>query len=55
MNVSKLLHTLTESSSVFVPVDDPAKEVLDEISEVYQSYTLLIYFNVKNFASESID
>ena len=34
MNVSKLTNMLTTSSCVFVPVDDPNKDVLDEISEV---------------------
>ena len=34
MNVSKLRDMLTTSSCVFVPVDDPQKDVLNEIAEV---------------------
>ena len=34
MNGSELTNMLTTSSCVFVPVDDPNKDVLDEISEV---------------------
>ena len=34
LNVSKLGTLLTASSCVFVPVDDPKKELLEEIAEV---------------------
>ena len=40
MTVSKLKSVLSASSCVFVPVDDPSKDLLTEISEV-SSHTIL--------------
>ena len=34
LNLSKLGTMLTTSSCVFVPVDDPTKDLLDNIAEV---------------------
>ena len=47
LNLTKLGQMLTTSSCVFVPVDDPEKDVLGKIAEVKNpglSMTIYFYF-----------